>query len=69
MKRTLNVIAIHPFKVAEIWNCHPTYIKGWGDKFVYARCNSEGEVNWDKTLVYSQSEIIGRKICIKAFVN
>lgn len=35
----------------------------------YIRCNKDGKVNWDKAPIYSESEIINRKICIRNLKN
>lgn len=51
MARTLNVKKVPKFEVAKKWKL--TLPFGW-DNEVYATCNSNGEVNWDKTKVYQE---------------
>jgi len=55
--KTLHVIRFTREEVGKEWGLElPTRDKG----DVYARCNKDGIVNWDSTLVYEAHELVGR---------
>ena len=53
--RTLNVKQTNNIEISENWKT-PVNLKGT----LYVRCNSKGKVNWDKTIVFFASELVGR---------
>jgi hypothetical protein len=55
--KKLNVLKVTKAKVMEKWGVGLPLI--WPCP-VYIRCNSKGEVNWEKAPVYQESELIVR---------
>lgn len=53
--KTLNVKKTSNEELEKKWGFYPI-LSG----VIYIRCNSDGEVNWDKAPVYSASELVGR---------
>lgn len=43
----------------EVYN-HWKVVPPVSDVHYYIRCNAKGEINWDKTLLYTETELIER---------
>lgn len=58
MAKRLNVIKITNKELAEKWEI-PVSMTRY--EHYYVRCDSKGNVSWDKTLAYSADELVERE--------
>lgn len=71
MKRTLNVVKTDIRFVYKKWGISGfiTVLDILKYSSCFIRCDKNGKVNWDKAPMYSEKEIIDRKICIRNLKN
>lgn len=67
--RTLNVVKTTIRTVCQKWNITLTARLLITYNVCYIRCDKTGNVNWDKAPIYSEKELIDRKICIRNLKN
>lgn len=49
-------------EVSKKWGVNPA--PGFFNVELFVRCNSKGEVNWDKTCLYKASELFNKKVVV-----
>ena len=58
-QRTINVKPTTPHEVGNKWGTIPNYLL---KQPIFVKCNESGVVNWDKALIYTSSELKGKKV-------
>lgn len=59
---TLNLKQITPTDLEAGWSMPAIGLNKY--KYLYARCNKEGDINWKTTLIYTPEELFNKKINI-----
>ncbi len=60
--RTLNVVETTVSEISKKWGFEPLLRNRFAP--VFMRCNSKGEVNWEKAPYYQLEHLVGKKINI-----
>lgn len=55
MAKQLNLIKTNNEQISKEWGFQ-VYFRGE----LFARCNAEGIVNWEKTVIYNSTQLVGR---------